>query len=251
MPTTPFNRQRVEHLFFSGLALLILVEVFVGFAHSYFLAGLFRAPLRNTLLHVHGAVFTLWILLYVTQTSLVAARRVDIHRRLGVFGMVVACLLVVLGVLIATQSLVDDGSPGPEGFGKRSFYAVQLADMLMFATLIWFAFRKRNRPAVHKRLALIGTLSILDAAYDRWPVPVPWWDDRVTPLICTYPVLVLLMAYDWWSTRKVQPVTLWATVFLVVVQQGRDPLGHTGIWQDFAAWVYLHTQSWPIFRGSM
>ena len=162
-----------------------------------------------------------------------------------------ATLLVVLGVLIATQSLVDDGKPGPEGFGKRNFYAVQLADILMFATLIWFAFRKRGRPAMHKRLALIATLSILDAAYDRWPVPVPWWDDRVTPLICTYPLLVLLMAYDWWTTRKVQPVTLWATVFLIVVQQGRDPFGHTGIWQDFAAWVYLHSQSWPIFRGTM
>jgi hypothetical protein len=248
---TPANHRRFEHLFFSGLALLILVAVLVGFAHTYFLAGLFWAPLRNPLLHVHGAVFTLWILLFVTQTSLVAAGRVDLHRRLGIFGMVVACLLVILGVLIATQSLADDGKPGAEGFGKRGFYAVSLSDMLMFATLIWFALRNRSRPAVHKRLALIATLSILDAAYDRWPVPVPWWDDRVTPLICTYPVLILLMCYDWWSTRRVQRVTLWASAFLVVVQQGRDPLGRTAIWQSFADWVYLHTQSWTIFHGSM
>jgi hypothetical protein len=57
--------------------------VFVGFSRTYYLAGIFKAPLPNLLVHIHGAVFTTWILLLVTQTSLVAADRVDIHRRLG------------------------------------------------------------------------------------------------------------------------------------------------------------------------
>ena len=231
--------------------MLILIAVLVGFAHSYFLAGMFWAPLRNPLLHIHGALYTLWILLFITQTSLVAAGRVDLHRRLGIAGFVLACLVVVMGVLIATQQLVDDGQPGDAGTGKRAFYAVTLSDMLMFATLIWLAYRNRMRPVIHKRLVLIGTLAIMDAAYDRWPVPAPWWDDRVTPLICTYPVLLLLMGYDWWSTRKVQRVTLWASAFLIVVQQGRDPLGRTAPWQAFADWVYLHLQTWSIFRGVM
>ncbi len=248
---SPADRQRIEHRFFSALAVLMLAEVLVGFAHTYFLAGLFWAPLRNVLLHVHGAVFSLWILLFIAQTSLVAAGRTDLHRRLGIVGVVIACLVVVLGTLIGTQKLVDDGHPGAAGAGQRGFYAVTLSDMLMFGTLIGLALRHRLRPAVHKRLMLIGTLAILDAAYDRWPVPVPWWDDRVTPLICTYPVLLLLMAYDWWSTRKVQPVTLWATAFLVVVQQGRDPLGNTALWQGFAGWVYQHLQSWSIFQAAM
>ena len=121
----------------------------------------------------------------------------------------------------------------------------------MFGTLMWFAIRNRFKPAVHKRLVLIATLSILDAAYDRWPVPVSWWDDRVTPLICTYPLLLLLMAYDKWSTGRVQRVTLWATAFLVVVQQGRDPFGHTVLWQNFAAWVYAHSHAWWIFRRTV
>jgi hypothetical protein len=247
----PADRQRIEHRFFTALAVLILAEVLVGFAQTYFLAGVFWAPLRNLLLHIHGAVYTLWILLFITQTSLVAAGRVDLHRRLGIAGAVLACLVVVLGVLIATQHLVDDGQPGVEGTGSRAFYAVTLSDMLMFATLVGLALRHRLRPALHKRLMLIGTLAILDAAYDRWPVPVPWWDDRVTPLICTYPVLLLLMGNDWWMTRKVQPVTLSATAFLVVVQQGRDPFGNTALWQRFAGWVYQHLQSWTLFEGTL
>jgi len=35
--------RRYEHVFFSGIALLILITVFVGFAHTYYLAGLLRA----------------------------------------------------------------------------------------------------------------------------------------------------------------------------------------------------------------
>jgi len=52
-----------DNLFFSAMALLILVTVFVGFARTYFLAGVFRAPLPNVLIHIHGAVFASWILL--------------------------------------------------------------------------------------------------------------------------------------------------------------------------------------------
>jgi hypothetical protein len=72
----PIDR-RIERLFFAGMALLILASVYVGFARSYYLAGVFGAPLPNTLIHVHGAVFTLWVVLLIAQTSLVTAGRVD------------------------------------------------------------------------------------------------------------------------------------------------------------------------------
>lgn len=45
---------------------------------------MFAAPLPNWLIHVHGAAFTLWILLLVTQTLLVPANRVDFHKKLGI-----------------------------------------------------------------------------------------------------------------------------------------------------------------------
>ena len=54
-------------------------------------------------------------------------------------------------------------------------------------------------------------------------------------------LLLLLMGYDRWSTGKIQPVTLSASLFLVVVQYGRILLGHTVVWQRFAAWVYAHS----------
>src|SRR5260370_25475460 len=82
-PAVGLPGRRYDHLFFSAMALLMLATVFVGFARTYYLAGVFHAPLPSRIIHVHGAVFSCWILLLVTQASLASAGRVDIHCRLG------------------------------------------------------------------------------------------------------------------------------------------------------------------------
>jgi hypothetical protein len=225
-----------DNAFFPGMAALILATVIVGFARTYYLAGVFRAPLPNLLVHSHGAVFSAWIVLLIAQTSLVAAGRVDLHRRLGLLGFALACAMVVLGLMAATDALIRHSAPGEKGVGARAFYSVPIADMLVFATLIYFGFRERFRPAAHKRLMLIATITLLDAACIRWPVPAPWWDLQAAQ-ICCYLLLLLLISYDLGSMRKVHPATLWASLFLIVLYQVRVPLGRTAFWQGFAIWV--------------
>src|SRR5271170_1314777 len=68
---------RNDNRFFAGMAVVCLLVVFIGFARTYYLAGVFKAPLPNLLVHVHGAVFSLWILLFITQISLITVQRVD------------------------------------------------------------------------------------------------------------------------------------------------------------------------------
>lgn len=77
-----------DRAFYSGMAAAILAGVFVGFAPSYYLKGTFRPalPPLSPLVHLHGAAFTCWVLLFVTQAVLVARGRVEVHRRLGVAG---------------------------------------------------------------------------------------------------------------------------------------------------------------------
>lgn len=142
--------RRYDHYFFSGMALLMLATVFEGFARTYYLAGVFHAPLPSLIIHVHGAAFSCWILLLVAQTCLTSLGRVDIHRRLGVAGFVLAILMVILGVMAATDLLVREG--GPPGTDARFFYIVPLSGMMIFAALIFFAFRGRAKPPAHKRL---------------------------------------------------------------------------------------------------
>src|SRR5205085_106305 len=121
-PAPVLPGRRFDHFFFSAMALLMLVTVFVGFAPTYYMAGVFHAPLPSLIIHLHGAAFSLWILLLVTQTSLVSAGRVDIHRRLGVTGFLLACLMVVLGVLAAIDSLVREA--GPPGRDTKMFFII-------------------------------------------------------------------------------------------------------------------------------
>jgi len=234
MPATGIPGRRFDHVFFSGMALLLLVTIFVGFAPTYYLAGVFHAPLPSLIIHLHGAAFTCWILLLVTQTSLVAGGRVDIHRQLGIAGFLLACLMVILGVLAATDSLVRGG--GPPGSDPRIFYIVPLTDMVIFAVLIFFAFRFRSNPAIHKRLILIATIGLSLAALARWPITFVHRKPLHAALV-SYIFLILIVAYDLWSTHKLQRATLWAGALLVVVQQIRVPLAMTGPWLHFAGWV--------------
>jgi hypothetical protein len=232
-----FGRGRqFDNVFFSIMALLILVTVFVGFSRTYFLAGVFRAPLPNLLIHIHGAVFSSWILLLITQIGLVSVSRVDIHRRLGLVGFCLACLMVVLGVLAASNALGRGFAPPGSGFDPRTFYAIPIGGMLIFSTLIFFAYRARSNPAAHKRLILIATIALLDAPTGRPPFTVitarPHFDS-----IFIYLFLLLMVGYDLWSTRKVQRATIWAAAFVVIVGFFRVPIGMTSGWLHFATWV--------------
>jgi hypothetical protein len=74
LPEGERRGHRFDDFFFSAMALLILTTVFVGFARTYFLAGIFRAPLPSLVVHIHGAVFSSWILFLIAQISLVSCR---------------------------------------------------------------------------------------------------------------------------------------------------------------------------------
>src|SRR3984893_211620 len=218
------------------MALLILATVFVGFARTYFLAGVVRAPLPSLIIHIHGAVFSSWILLLIAQISLISAGRPDIHRRLGLAGFGLACLMVILGVSAGTNALARGFSPPGSPFDPKTFYAIPMVDMLVFATLIFFAYRARFNPAAHKRLILIATISLMDAPTGRPPFTVitgrPFFD-------CTFVVIfvLLLAGYDLWSTHKVHRATLWAGLFVLIAQQLQVPLGNTAAWHSFATWA--------------
>ena len=65
------------------MAVAMGLTVFAGFAPSYYLRFLSGGPGATIsggpftgLLHLHGALFTAWVLLFVIQTALVASRRV-------------------------------------------------------------------------------------------------------------------------------------------------------------------------------
>jgi hypothetical protein len=224
-----------DNYFFSGMALLMLATVFIGFARTYFLAGVFRAPLPNLLIHIHGAVFSSWILLLIAQTMLVSIHRLDIHRKLGFYGSGLACVMVVLGELAAIDMLARRAAPPGSGLDPRTFYTIPFFGILIFGA-VYFACRERSNSPAHKRLILIATIAIMDAPTGRPPFTAIT-AHRHMESVFVYAFLLLVIAYDLWSVRKVHRATIWASVFAVIALAVRIPIGSTGSWLAFDGWV--------------
>jgi len=82
------------------MAVVLFLPVAILFGPTFFLrpwSGA-RHPLGGPFpvhLIIHGSVLSAWFLLFIAQTWLVAAHRVDLHRRLGVIGVGLAVAVVV------------------------------------------------------------------------------------------------------------------------------------------------------------
>ncbi len=69
--------RRREHLFYTGMSVAFVITVFAGFSRTYFLRSHFDTRPLIPLLHLHGLVFTSWLGLFLTQTTL--GRTPDSH----------------------------------------------------------------------------------------------------------------------------------------------------------------------------
>ena len=186
MPGGIAQERSRDHRFFTGMALASALTVFIGFARTYYLRSAFDGPPVPTMLvHLHGAVFTGWILLFIAQTSLVAAGRTDLHRRLGAAGAALVVALLVVGWFTAIEAARRGVTP-PGGPPPLAFLSVPMGTLVVFATLVVTGLANRGRRETHKRLMLLATIALLTprhravpflpagrtAAGDRWDHPV-------------------------------------------------------------------------------
>ena len=58
-------RKRRERLFYIGMSIAVVITVFAGFARTYYLRPYFTTAPLMPLLHLHGLVFTSWLVLFV------------------------------------------------------------------------------------------------------------------------------------------------------------------------------------------
>jgi hypothetical protein len=229
----PATARRNDRLFYSGMALAAALTVLVGFAPSYYLRGYFGAPALSPVLHVHGLLFTGWIVLFVVQTALVAARRVALHRTLGVAGAALAGAMVVAGVMAAIDAVHRGAAPA--GVPPLSFLIIPLGDIALFGGFVATALWWRRRPETHKRLMLLATISILTAAVARWPGVLP-----LGPLAffaITDLFIVAGVIYDRWSRGRVHPAYIWGGLLIVLSQPLRLVLSGTEAWLTVARWM--------------
>lgn len=228
-------RRRRERWFYMLMTLAIIITVFAGFAPTYYLRPAFTTSPLMPLLHFHGLVFTSWIALLLVQTTLVAKHRVDVHRKLGIAGFVLATLMVFVGIGTALIRAKQGAAP-VGGINPLSFLVVPLGDMFVFAILIAAGFYFRRRPDTHKRLMLLATIGILAAAVARLPFRVvqsgPLGFFAVTDIF-----ILPLVAYDLITMKRIHRATLFGGLFIIASQPLRLLVAGTPAWISFAGWL--------------
>jgi len=149
------------------MTLLFLATAVAGFAPSSaaILSG--AVPVPPLVVHVHAACMLTWLILLVTQASLVRGGRLALHRRLGTvsYAVAVALLAAMVTVTIVRYGDITDVGAGPVA---SNILLLQIRSIVLFpAFYLWAIAARRTDLATHKRAMLFATLVLLDAAIAR------------------------------------------------------------------------------------
>lgn len=228
-----------DRVFFTGIAAVMALTVLAGFGTTYY----FRLPsgTPTTLsggsitptLHLHALLFTGWVLLFVVQTGLIAARRAAVHRRLGLASIALAAAMVVVGMRTAIESAARGAAP--PGVDALTFLVVPVFDLILFTGFVSAAVIKRRDKEAHKRLMLLAYVSIITAAIARMPGMLP-----LGPLVffgVSFLFAVAGIVYDRVWRGRIHRVYVWGAPIIALSVPVRLALSGTAAWQSFAHWV--------------
>jgi hypothetical protein len=223
--------------FYPLLAIVLVAFVVAGFSRTYYLRFLFDLPPLHTVLQMHGLVFTAWLALFVVQTQLIAAHRVDLHRQLGVVAALLAVVVVALGVAAA---MVSAATPRVTQLGRTAAQAsiTPLVGIAQFAVLVAAGLAARRRASLHKRFMLLAVISVLSPAtarliallaLRRYTLPIQM------SVIAAF--VICCLVYDWRKNRVVHPVFAVGGVVLVLLWPLRYAVGRSETWRPIGDWI--------------
>ncbi len=223
-----------DRAFYTAMAVAMAATVFIGFGPTFFFKLFSDSPPLPPLLHVHGAAFAAWYALFFTQATLISNGRPDLHRKLGYAGVGLVLVMVVLGVMAATHAIRTNHTP--PGLDPRSFLVLPFFGIGVFAILAGAGVLTRKRPETHKRLMLLASIAMLDAAIARIPgvfaVGGPLASFGLQDLF-----VIACIGYDFASRRRVHPAYLFGGLFILAMQPMRIVVSTTPWWLAFGDWL--------------
>jgi uncharacterized membrane protein YozB (DUF420 family) len=217
----PIAARAVRHRnnFALGMAGLMVLITFVGFAPSFYLRAQFGRPAMPSLTLAHGVVYSVWMLLFIMQAALIRTGKTTWHRRLGIAGACLAFAMVFLTVAAQmgnTHRLVAAGLLEQQALFVNSLAVSGVLNTLTFGGLVAAAVALRRRPQTHRSLMLLAAISLMSAPLVRimtnLSLPTP-------ATFIGMDMLILAVAMnDLRVQRRVHPATLWGSVPLLGFQ---------------------------------
>lgn len=237
--------------FYVRMAAACVAVAFIGFAPTYWLPvtrGTLAVP---PITHLHALLFYSWTLLFLRQTWLAAEGEVTRHREWGVAGVALATAMLFVGLGMSITSLKHSTAAG-FGDAARAFSIVSISAITLFAVMFAVAVLNVRKPEIHKRLMLVATISLLQAAVGRWfllflaparpagavgPVSPPPVFVTVMPGLVVDLLIVAAMIHDRRTTGRVHRVYWIAGACVVAVQVLRVPVSTTAAWTQVTHWL--------------
>ncbi len=234
--------------FYITMAVIFAAIAFGGFFGTYWLQIARGTFTGSPMMHLHGLLFSLWTLFFFSQALLVANRQLKRHRAWGLLGISLATAMLFTGMAVAIgglQSRLDAGY----GDAARAFSIVPITAVLMFAGFVTAAILNLRRPEWHKRLMLVATVTLLQAAVARFfflaatgggpgarpgmGPPQPIEGTMLAGLLVAL-LIVAAMVHDRRSYGRVHPAYWWGFGVVLAVQALRPVVGYTDAWYRFA-----------------
>lgn len=160
-PQNPPNLRNLPYArtpFYFGL---VLLAGLAGFYPSY----LARLGDNDLARHAHGLTAFAWMLMLITQATLIRLRLRPLHRRVGRLALVLVPLFLAAGLWL-TWHMTHSDSPFARRFGPR-LAVVDLSSLLGFAAAFVLALRHRRDVHRHARYMAATGILILPPALAR------------------------------------------------------------------------------------
>jgi uncharacterized membrane protein YozB (DUF420 family) len=217
----PATLRRTDHLFFVSMAIIIVAMDTLGFSIAFRKTDI-AGELHSTWVRVHVVLFTSWIFLFLVQATLVASRRTDLHRKLGIAGTADCGLMIMITVIGAVSVFVN--SPPRPVLDHFMLGVVVHVDAIDFAILAIAGILFRNRDSeIHKRLMFLATVVV--AA--RFPFLGSLFRTKWPHYFDQDAFLAIGVLYDLITRRHVNKAYIWGGLIVALVPPTVDHLFRT------------------------
>jgi hypothetical protein len=229
----------MDRWYFPGIAVVMIAVAIAGFAPSIAAPSRRLAPL-TALAAVHGILFFLWLLLFLLQTTLIAARRPDLHRRMGITAVVLLIVNVPLSYVVTVEMVRrgfdlsgDQMTKADPLFGSIFNFVAAIEFPILAGAALAFT----HRMEIHKRLMLFTNIMLMG-------VPITHLLGHFGLLSSPIPVLagetiflLSAVARDYLVSRRIHPLTTFLAISLFLLLPIQGFVGTTDAWHHFAAWL--------------
>lgn len=201
-------------------------------------------PSPPLILHLHGAVYFVWLVFVTAQIALVELRKPALHRRLGWWLVGLSLAMVPLGLVAAMVDMARAAAHTPY---QPEFLGLEFQAMLVFAILLTLAVRMRRDIAAHRRLMMLLVVDLLDPGTSRafgFFSPIHpagafgWW---LNFFWGNAALLLAMIGWDRWRHGRVHPALLGGGALLaageaIAVALEFSPWWHVVAGRLVAAW---------------